>query len=1279
MTIHTECTEKRNFSYTRFLEAVIMVLLLATSFALSIPTLNLRSTDNYVILAGSTVTGLSPFNITGDVGLSPAAGSYITGFDGSNVTGTLYVVDASGPAGSVINATLLTTAKGDLTTAYTDAANRTPVPTGTYLNPGAGNIGGLNLTAGLYKFTGAAGITGSDLTLTGNATDVWIFQIGSSLNLGSGISIILAGGAQAANIFWQVGTSATLGTYSTFKGTILADQSISLGTGASMEGRALAFTGAVTMSSGVTTSKAVLSNNAPIFSVNPGQLAFGNVNNGSSKRDSVTVTNTGTADLNIISITSSNTRYTFTPTSGTITPGSTRKFYITFSPLTNSSQTGKIYFNHNAANLLDSISVSGTGISPVFSVTPAVLNFGNVRNDLIKLDSVTVSNTGTANLVISSVTSSNLRFTVTPTTGTITPGSSLKYYVTFAPLVDGLQNGKIYFNHNGTNAKDSINVSGTGVSPLFSATPLILNFGNVRNDLTKLDSVTVSNTGTANLVISTVTSSNFRFIITPTTGTITPGSSLKFYFTFAPLVDGLQSGYIYFNHNAKLPKDSIRISGTGVSPVFSASFNNLNFGNVRSGLSKRDSASVTNTGTTDLIITNVTSSNSLFTVTPTTGIITPGSTKKFYVTFAPLVDGLQSGRLFFYHNAKNLKDSINVTGTGVSPKFAVTPRNLNFGNVITGTTKIDSVTVSNAGTADLVISSFTSSSAYFVINAINAVIAPGTSQTFYIMFTPLYSEFLDGYIRFTFNATNLSDSIYTTGTGVGNPVFPKFTVNPTSLSFGSVNSGTIKQDTLVVTNTGTANLIINGVSSNNVFYKINPAIGTIIPGTSRKFFVVFAPLKPGAQVGYVYFYHNASNGKDSVYVNGIGVGENLGPKFTVKYDLDFGTVFLGSTKQKSVEVTNTGTSDLIISNVFSTNTQYTITPVLGRLTPGASLEFFITFAPTFVGRVDAKVIFTHNDGIDTINVTGVGLNNLEVITIEDARKLPIGTEFVIEGIVTRALGNYTRIQDETAGLTIIQHIGLFYNDLENYDIQMGDKIRVQGRISEVGFLKVIDGVDLTGYQRLSRLNTLPTPVKVSLSELVSNGEKYESRLITVERMTVAGGNDIVFMEAKSYQTKDQSDNTNLVEIRIGDEMDTEMDGMTFLETPVKFVGVLSQSSMSDPLTGYQLTPVLPTDLSIQTGIFDSENQISLSDNYPNPFNSSTSIQYNLENADFVSLKVFNVLGKEVATLVNSVQEAGSYNVTFDVDHNNLYIENGVYFYTMTVGKFVSAKQMIFVK
>ena len=254
----TNCATRRPFNCqlkgarTSGIGRVAALILLASQPAFALEPVNLGAASHFTILAGAAVTTTGGGIINGDVGASPIAGSAIH-LTQEQVNGTIYTVDASGPAGSVIDPSLLTAAKGAMTAAYNDAAGRSPIPSGPYLNPGAGNIGGKNLGPGLYKFTGAASITGSDLTLTGGPDDVWIFQIASELQVGESVHIILAGGAQARNIFWQVGTSAVIEPFAVFKGIILADQAIVMKSSSTMDGKALAFSAGVTFNGTVGT------------------------------------------------------------------------------------------------------------------------------------------------------------------------------------------------------------------------------------------------------------------------------------------------------------------------------------------------------------------------------------------------------------------------------------------------------------------------------------------------------------------------------------------------------------------------------------------------------------------------------------------------------------------------------------------------------------------------------------------------------------------------------------------------------------------------------------------------------------------------------------------------------------------------------------------------------------------------------------------------------------------------------------------------------------------
>jgi hypothetical protein len=209
------------------------------------------SAGNFVILSktGITNTGSHLSVITGDIGSSPIAATAMNNVFCSEITGTIYGVDAtyvgSGDvscfAGAPANKTLVDNAVLDMGTAYADAASRAP----DYNELGGGSIGGLNLGPATYKWTSVVSIP-TNVTLTGGANDVWIFQISQGLSVASGVQVILAGGALPQNIFWQSVAAADLGTTSKFKGAILSNSSIVMKTGTSIDGRLLAKT-AVTL------------------------------------------------------------------------------------------------------------------------------------------------------------------------------------------------------------------------------------------------------------------------------------------------------------------------------------------------------------------------------------------------------------------------------------------------------------------------------------------------------------------------------------------------------------------------------------------------------------------------------------------------------------------------------------------------------------------------------------------------------------------------------------------------------------------------------------------------------------------------------------------------------------------------------------------------------------------------------------------------------------------------------------------------------------------------
>ena len=197
---------------------------------------DLGTAGTYSVLGGQTVTNTGPSVLSGDLGVSP--GTAITGFPPGIVLGTVHTADDAAAQ-----------AQSDLVIAYDDAAGRAPTAAI------AGDLVGQTLTAGVYNSTGPIALSGTlTLDAQGDPNAVFIFQVASTLITASDSTVSLINGAQACNVFWQIGSSATLGTDSAFVGTILALSSITVNTDATVEGRALARNGSVTLDSNIFTT-----------------------------------------------------------------------------------------------------------------------------------------------------------------------------------------------------------------------------------------------------------------------------------------------------------------------------------------------------------------------------------------------------------------------------------------------------------------------------------------------------------------------------------------------------------------------------------------------------------------------------------------------------------------------------------------------------------------------------------------------------------------------------------------------------------------------------------------------------------------------------------------------------------------------------------------------------------------------------------------------------------------------------------------------------------------
>ncbi len=813
-------------------------------FAAGPDPVNLRSTAGFVILSGAAITSTGGGIINGDVGASPIAGSAI-GVNCAQVNGTIYAVDASGPPCAVIDASLLTTAKGDLTTAYNDAAGRTPTPTGPNLNPGlipgSGNIGGMNLAPGLYKFTVTAMITGTDVTFTGGPEDVWIFQCAQDLVLGSGIKIILAGGAQAKNIFWQVGTSAVLDTFSVFKGTILADQAITMGTSSTIEGRALAFSAGVTFngdgasepatSAEIAVQQPTGTNLVDGFSTND----FGTVLVGTNTSRTFTITNLGDADLTGLNITldgADSTMFTVTTNAvGPVGTNSATTFTIQFAPISAGVKTAALHIasNDSDENPFD-IALTGTGTVVVVGAPEIAVeqplntninddgskDFGSVSVGSSTSLSFTLKNTGDSDLTVFGLSIDGADasvFTITAIPAVLVggPSGSTSFTVEFAPDSAGLKTAALHIASNdGDENPFDIMITGTGT--VGAGTPEIA-------------------------------------VAQPVGANINDGGS-------------------------------------------------KNFGSVLVGTNTSLTFTITNLGTADLtglaIILDGADAGMFTVTTNAVSPVVPNGTTTFTVRFAPTSVGAKNAAL---HIANNDSDEnpfdITITGTGTvvvvgAPEIAVAQPvgsnindggSKNFGSVLVGTNTSLTFTITNLGTADLTglaINLEGADAAMFTVttNAVSPV-GPNSATTFTVRFSPTSAGAKTAALHIASNDGDENPfDITISGTGsVVVVLAPEIAVEQPvgvnindggSKDFSSVLVGSSSSLTFTIKNTGTADLTglgvsINGADATLFSVTANPTTPLSGPSGTTTFTVQFSPLSVGLKTAAL---HIASNDSD---------------------------------------------------------------------------------------------------------------------------------------------------------------------------------------------------------------------------------------------------------------------------------------------------------------------------------------------------------------------------------------------------------------------------------
>jgi hypothetical protein len=439
------------------------------------------------------------------------------------------------------------------------------------------------------------------------------------------------------------------------------------------------------------TGVSVAAVNTPTLAVSPGNLSFGDVTVGSSSTLPVTLTSTGTAPVTINSDTLTGAGLTVSGAAFplTLSPQQTARLEMKFAPTAKGATTGALTISSNSStNATATISISGMGISttettPMLTVSPGSLSFGDVMVGSSSTLPVTLASTGTAPVTIDSDTLTGTGLTVSGATFplTLSPQQTASLKVKFAPVSKGVVSGVLTINSNSsTNAMTTVNLSGTGEAavvntPMLNVSPGSLSFGNVTVGSSSTLPVILASTGTAPVTINsdTLTGAGLTVSGAVLPLTLSPQQTVSLAVKFAPASKGAAAGVLTINSNSSINATAtVSLSGTGAAAVavtstLTVSPGSLSFGDVTVDSSSTLPVTLTSTGTAPVTInsdtlagTGLTLSGAAFPVT-----LNPQLAITLDVSFAPTTTGATTGSLTISSNSStNPTATVGITGTG---------------------------------------------------------------------------------------------------------------------------------------------------------------------------------------------------------------------------------------------------------------------------------------------------------------------------------------------------------------------------------------------------------------------------------------------------------------------------------------------------------------------------------------------------------------------------------------------------------------------------------------
>ena len=798
-------------------------------------------------------TSSSPQGVTlsnpGSVALTISSIAISGDFSQTNTCGSSLAANSS----CTISVTFTPTATGSRTGSVTVSDSAIPA-TQTVSLSGTGTAPAANLSPTSLVFAsqalgtssspqsvilsnpGSATLTISSITVSGDFSQT--HTCGSSLAAGSSCTISVT--------FTPTATGSRTGSVTVTDSAIPATQTVSLsGTGT-----------------------------APVASLSPTSLTFSSqALNTASPPQSLTLSNTGTATLNITSIAVSGD-FSQTNTCGSsVAAGASCTISVTFKPTGSGQRMGTVTVTDNASPTTQTASLTGTGAGPGATLSPASLTFATqALGTGSSAQTVTLKNTGTTTLTIRSIAISG-DFSQTHTCGTsLAVGSSCSISVTFKPTAGGTRTGVLSLSDNAVPATQTVSLTGTGSAPAASLSPTTLTFPSQAVGTSSTpQSVTLTNTGSAKLTVSGISTSG-DFSQTNNCGSsVAAGASCTITVTFKPTQAGARNGTLTVTDNASPATQTVSLTGTGTGgPAVSLSPTSLTFASQAVGTrSSSQAVTLQNTGTSTLTISSIAVSGD-FSQTNTCGSsVAAGASCSIAVTFKPLATGTRTGTLTVADNASPATQTVSLTGMGAGPAVSLSPSSLTFpAQKVLTTSRPQTVSLKNTGNALLSISSIKTSGPFSQTNTCGSSVAAGASCSIAVTFRPVAIGITTGTVTVTDNATPATQTVSLTGTGAAST---KVTFSPPSLTFPAQTVGAVSSaQSVTLTNTGGAVLSIAGIAASEEASQANDCGSSVAVNASCTLSVTFNPAAGGTRTAAIAVTDTAEGSPQTIALTGTG-------------------------------------------------------------------------------------------------------------------------------------------------------------------------------------------------------------------------------------------------------------------------------------------------------------------------------------------------------------------------------------------------------------------------